>query len=119
MVLIDTSVRVDHLRRGNPALKVLLGHERVICHALVLGELACGNLRDRATILPLLRGLPQTPGAEDEEVLHLLDARQLHGRGLGWVDVHLLASALQLGCAFWTLDRKLQRAARRLRLRVR
>jgi predicted nucleic acid-binding protein len=119
MVLVDTSVWVDHLRRGNPALRELLEDERVVCHAFVLGELACGNLRDRATILTLLRALPQTPSAEDEEVLHLLDARQLHGRGLGWVDVHLLASALLLGCALWTLDRRLQRAARRLRLPAR
>jgi len=114
MVLVDTSVWVDHLRRGNPTLKELLSTEQVVCHSLVPGELACGNLRHRATVLTLLRALPQAPTAEDDEVLHLLDTRQLYGRGLGWVDVHLLASALLLDCAFWTLDRRLQRAAGQL-----
>lgn len=118
MVLVDTSVWVDHLRRGNPALRQLLEAEQVVCHAFVLGELACGNLHDRETVLTLLRALPQAPVAEEDEALHLIEARKLSGRGLGWVDVHLLASALLLDGAFWTLDQRLQRAARRLRLRA-
>jgi predicted nucleic acid-binding protein len=114
MVLVDTSVWIDHLRKGNSALKELLSIEQVVCHSFILGELACGNLRDRATVLTLLRTLPKAPMAEDDEVLHLLDTRQLYGRGLGWVDVHLLASALLVDCAFWTLDRRLQLAAGRI-----
>jgi predicted nucleic acid-binding protein len=116
MVLVDTSIWIDHLRRGNPALRELLEDEQVACHAFVLGELACGNLHERATVLTLLRALPQAPVAEDDEVLHLLEARKLRGRGLGWVDVHLLASALLLDCGLWTLDQRLRRAVRTLRI---
>jgi len=111
MILVDTSVWIDHLRRGNPALKKLLFDERVACHPLVVGELACGTIKDREYVLALLLALPEAPVAEDHEVLHLVESRRLHGRGLGWIDVHLLASALLLGGGFWTLDARLLRAA--------
>lgn len=116
MVLVDTSVWVDHLRRGNADLAGLLEEQEVLCHPFILGELACGNLRKRAEVLALLAALPGANVAEDGEVLHLLEAKRLHGKGLGWVDAHLVASALLTDSALWTLDKPLQRAATTLRI---
>jgi predicted nucleic acid-binding protein len=110
VILVDTSVWVEHLRAGSPRLEALLHDEQVLCHPFVVGELACGNLRRRGQILELLAALPEARRAEHHEVLHLLDSARLYGRGLGWVDLHLLASALISGCALWTLDRPLQKA---------
>jgi predicted nucleic acid-binding protein len=92
----------------------LLEEGAVLCHPFVIGELACGSLRNRNEILSLLATLPQARVAEHAEVLELVDTRQLHGRGLGWVDVHLLASALLSGCRLWTLDKPLKAAATQL-----
>jgi predicted nucleic acid-binding protein len=111
MILVDTSVWVEHLRNGSQRLKTLLHNEQVLCHRFVLGELACGMLHQREEILGNLRALPEARVAEHEEVLHLLEARRLYGRGLGWVDANLLASALLSGCTLWTLDKTLRRAA--------
>ena len=111
MILVDTSVWVEHLRSGSGRLQALLYDDQVLCHPFVLGELACGNLRKRQEILALLAALPAARMAEHHEVLHLLDSAHLYGRGLGWVDLHLLASSLISRCALWTLDRPLQRAA--------
>ena len=116
MILVDTSVWVDHLRLGNERLKTLLFKGQVATHPFVIGELACGNLRNRAEIMRLLDAFPRLPVAEHEEVMHLLSSRQLHSRGLGWVDVHLLASALLAGCGLWTLDEALSRGALHLKL---
>jgi predicted nucleic acid-binding protein len=116
VILVDTSVWVEHLRAGNARLQVLLRDAQVLCHPFVIGELACRNLRKRGQILDLLAALPESRLAEHHEVLHLLDSARLYGRGLGWVDLHLLASTLISGCALWTLDRPLQRAATDLRL---
>ena len=116
MILVDTSVWVEHLRGGSPRLKALLYNEQVLCHPFVLGELACGTLHKREEILGLLGALPETRVAEHHEVLHLLDSARLYGRGLGWIDLHLLASALLTGCGFWTLDKALQRAAAFLKI---
>jgi predicted nucleic acid-binding protein len=91
---------------------------RVLCHPLVIGELACGNLLNRQEILKLLGSLPPATVAEHDEVMHLLESRQLNGRRLGWIDIHLLASALITGCGFWTLDRRLLRAASSLSIRA-
>jgi predicted nucleic acid-binding protein len=118
MILVDTSVWVEHLRKGSSQLADLLNDEQVVCHPFVLGELACGNLRNRREILTLLRELPHVQVAEHHEVLHLLDARHLHGRGLGWVDAHLLASCLLTGSWMWTLDRSLSRVAGSLKVSV-
>jgi predicted nucleic acid-binding protein len=115
VILVDTSVWVAHFRAGNPALARCLEDERVACHPFVIGELACGNLRDREEVLRHLARLPETRVATHEEALHLVEHRTLTGSGLGWVDVHLLASALLSGVALWTLDRPLQDAARRLK----
>ncbi len=111
MILVDTSIWVEHLRAGSARLQALLHDDQVLCHPFVLGEVACGNLRRREQILALLAALPEARTAEHHEVLHLLGSARLYGRGLGWVDLHLLASALLSGCTLWTLDRPLQRAA--------
>jgi predicted nucleic acid-binding protein len=116
MILIDTSVWIEHLRVGSARLRSLLYNEEVLCHPFIVGELACGTLRNRKEILALLTALPEAPIAEHQEVLHLLEAERLYGRGLGWVDVHLLASALISGCTLWTLDNPLKRTAAALRI---
>ena len=114
MTLVDTSVWVDHLRRGNDHLASLLDDGNALCHPLVIGELACGNLAHRDRILTLLGALPETPVAEHAEVLEFVRSRRLHGQGLGWIDMHLIASALLADCPLWTLDRRLDATARRL-----
>lgn len=111
MILADTSVWVQHLRHGNHRLGGLLSDGRVMCHPFVIGELACGNLENRTEILALLARLPSAPPATHEEVLRMIEARRLMGSGLGWVDAHLLGSALLQGLVLWTLDRRLSRAA--------
>ena len=116
MILVDTSVWIQHLRKGSDQLRSLLDEEQVFCHPFVVGELACGALRNRQEVLSLLRALPQARVAEHEEVLHLLEGRHLYGRGLGWVDAHLLASALLTGCTLWTFDKPLRRAAAALEI---
>lgn len=114
MILADTSVWIDHLRRGNARLRGLLEEGRILCHPFVQGELACGTLRQREEILTLLAILPSAVSASHAEVLGLLGAERLHGSGLGWIDAHLLASTRLSGCALWTLDRALARAAAKL-----
>lgn len=111
MILVDTSVWVQHFRRGNDALRALLNDGRVFCHPFVIGELACGTMRNRQQILSLLQSLPQTLPAQHEEVLYLLDSRRLYGQGVGWIDAHLLSSALLSDARLWTLDRTLRRGA--------
>ncbi len=114
MILIDTSVWVNHLRYGNNRLTSLLNEELVLCHRFVIGELACGNLKNRKEILTLLVALPGSRVAEHSEVLHLLNSQHLYGRGLGWIDAHLLASALLSDCGLWTLDKPLRISAGKL-----
>ena len=114
MTLVDTSVWIDHLRVAEPHLIDLLLEEQVLCHPFVVGELACGALKHRTEILALLRNLPHSPEVDHEEVLAFTDTHALMGIGLGWVDVHLLASASLGGKRLWKRDRQLARAARRL-----
>ena len=116
MILVDTSVWVEHLRTGNPRLQSLLHDGEVLCHPFVIGELACGGLRNREEILNLLAHLPQARVAEHDEVLNLVETERLYGRGLGWVDAHLIASARITGCGLLTLDRPLRRVAADLRI---
>jgi len=116
MVLVDTSVWVDHFRRGLPDLAAQLETGAVVCHPFVLGELACGNLKNRREILDLLETLCTCPVAAHEEVLHFIDSNHLMGLGLGYIDVHLLASAKLAGLPLWTLDRSLRSVAARLRV---
>ncbi|MGH7125015.1 MAG: type II toxin-antitoxin system VapC family toxin [Stellaceae bacterium] len=112
MILVDTSVWVDHLRRGDARLRALLENARVLAHPFIVGEIACGSLSDRTVVLELLRGLPMTAVAEAQEVLELIERRRIHGKGLGYVDVHLLAAvALTPGSRLWTRDKRLHQAA--------
>jgi predicted nucleic acid-binding protein len=110
-MLVDTSVWVDHLRRSNPTLVGLLEQTQVWTHQFVIGELACGNLAQRAKILALLSALPRAPMADHDETLAFVEAHHLMGRGLGWIDVHLLASARLARVPFWTLDKRLAAVA--------
>ena len=118
MILVDTSVWIEHLRAGNDRLKSLLLEEQVLCHPFIVGELACGTLHNRREILSMLRTLPEAHRVEHEEVLSFLEARHLYGCGLGWVDANLLASTLLTGCTLWTFDKPLRRAAAALNVLV-
>jgi predicted nucleic acid-binding protein len=114
MTLADTSTWVNHLRRRDALLFQLLVHRSIVIHPFVLGELAAGTIPDRPVALRYLRRLPQTPIARDSEVHHLVETRKLWGRGLGWVDLHLLASALFGRFTMLTEDRRLREAAQEL-----
>jgi len=117
VILIDTSVWVDHLRTGDARLSGLLDGGGVLGHPFVTGELALGNLRQRGLVLSALRELPQATVATDEEVLHFIDRRALFGLGVGYVDAHLLAAVrLTAGAKLWTRDRRLQAVATQLDL---
>jgi len=116
MVIVDTSVWVENLRTGNDQLEELLIEAEVICHEFIIGELACGNLRNRGEILGLLKALPVSPTVGHLEFLHFIDEQQLMGRGIGFVDVHLLASAQLSGVPIWTVDRKLAEISKALSL---
>lgn len=111
MILADTSVWVDHFRRGNPAFARSLVDGEILTHPFVIGELACGNLDRRAAILSLLGTLPVAVLAGHSEVLHLVESERPFGRGLGWIDAHLLASTVLSEARLWTLDLALARAA--------
>jgi predicted nucleic acid-binding protein len=115
MILVDTSVWVDHLRAGDAQLADLLERGLVVMHPFIVGEIACGSLADRGLVLELLRDLPAASVAESDEVLGFIDRHELHGRGIGYVDVHLLASAaLSEGTQLWTRDKRLLATAQAL-----
>ena len=117
MILVDTSIWVDHLRKGNTGLSNLLTGSSVLAHPHVIGELACGNLSNRKQVLKLLGELPACVVAADHEVLYFIEQNKLMGRGIGYVDAHLLAAASLSGpAALWTGDRKLQSVANGLGL---
>ena len=108
MILVDTSIWIEHLARGEARLSAALDACVVATHPFVVGELACGNLRNRGEVLYLLRRLPQLPVATDDETLQFVESRSLSGRGIGWLDAHLLASTvLAEGARLWTRDRRL------------
>jgi len=115
MILVDTSVWIDHLRKGNARLSSLLSNAVVLIHPFVIGELACGNLNDRSRILNLLGDLPASRVADDREVLFFIERNDLMGRGIGYIDAHLLASvSLTNGARLWTVDRRLNDVAGQL-----
>ena len=116
MTLVDTSVWVDHLRKGNARLGRLLEDGLVLTHPFVVGELALGRMRRRQEILGFLGELPRAEAAQHGEVLDFVERHGLPGAGIGWVDVHLLVSAALSGVGIWTLDRRLAAAAQRLSL---
>ena len=115
MILVDTSVWVDHLRRGDAPLANLLDRGAVLGHPFVVGEIACGRLTDRGAILGLLQHLPMAVAAEPDEALAFIERHRLHGKGIGYVDAHLLtATVLTGGAKLWTRDRRLHELAREL-----
>lgn len=112
MILVDSSIWIDHLRHADTELLHLLEQDKVLCHPFVIGEVACGQLRQRATVLAQLGDLPAATVSTHDEALALIDRHALAGRGIGWVDVHLLAAVLlTLPAALWTRDRRLAAAA--------
>ena len=117
MVLVDTSVWVNHLRNSDKHLEKLLLNGEVVCHTHIIGELACGNLKNRKTIISLLRSLPMASPIEFEEFLYFVEQNQLNGKGIGFVDVHLLASAQLSQRSLWTEDKRLMKTAIELDLK--
>jgi len=116
MVLVDTSVWVAHLRKGNICFEALLNEGHVVCHSFIVGELACGNLKNRSEILSLLHALPMATYTEHEEVMQFIENNSLMGKGLGYIDMHLLASAILSKVPLWTLDKKLNQVSLKLGL---
>lgn len=117
MILVDTSVWIEHLRKGVPELAAALEAGQVLMHPFVMGELACGNLRNRVEILDLLSKLPAAPVANDAETLAFIDSHGLMGQGIGYIDVHLLASvALSSAGRLWTRDKRLATVAGSMKL---
>lgn len=110
-MLVDTSVWIDHFRRRNARLVECLESGQISIHPFVIGELSCGNLARRVEVLGLLSSLPALQAIEHQEVLEFVGALRLHGRGLGWIDMHLLASARLARVPLWTLDKRLAVAA--------
>jgi predicted nucleic acid-binding protein len=111
VVIVDTSIWVTHLRRGSRHLEDLLLDAKVVCHPLVVGELACGNLKNRDEFLSLLQSLPMAPTVVLDELLYFIERHRLMGKGIGFVDANLLASARLSGILLWTSDRRLRSAA--------
>jgi len=118
LVLVDTSVWGRHFRSGDDHLGELLLAGEALVHPAVIAELALSNLRERATTLSLLQHLPHARAARDDEVMAMVANLSLHGRGIGWIDSHLIASALLTGCDLWTVDRPLVAAALHAHVRV-
>jgi predicted nucleic acid-binding protein len=117
VILVDSSVWVDHLRKGDAILARILNAERVLAHPFVVGELALGSLRQRESILAALQDLPHATVASDTEVFRFINQEALHGYGIGYVDAHLLASVrLTAGGSLWTRDKRLRAVAGRLGL---
>ncbi|HHJ38951.1 MAG: ribonuclease [Methylothermaceae bacteria B42] len=117
MILIDTSVWIDHFRYSLPPLEALLNRAQVLIHPWVIGELACGHLKNRKIILRLLEALPQATLPSHEEAMFFLEQNNLMGRGIGYIDLHLLAATTLTNHArLWTLDRRLALVAGDLRL---
>jgi predicted nucleic acid-binding protein len=112
VILVDTSVWIDHLRIGDPQLTVLLEEAQVLAHPWVIGELALGQLSRRSEILGLLSNLPQATVATETEVMNLVETQHLFGRGIGYVDTHLLAATLlTTDASLWTRDKRLAAVA--------
>ena len=117
MILVDTSVWIDHLRHGDSTLVNLLNTGRVLAHSFIIGELALGNLQQRDAILDALSNIPRANIATDEEVLTLINQSKLYGLGVGYIDAHLLASVrLTPSTLLWTKDKRLSKAAKQLGL---
>lgn len=117
MILVDTSVWIDHINASDPILVALLNEERVLIHPYVVGEISLGSLRNREVVLGALLDLPSAPIATPEETLYLIEHHRLFNRGIGYVDTSLLASArLKAGVTIWTRDKRLKNVADELDL---
>jgi predicted nucleic acid-binding protein len=116
VILVDTSVWINHLGESNTNLASFLENGLVLTHPFVVGELACGNLKNRESFLKDLRTLPSAQIARDEEVAHFVEQRKIWGRGIGWIDAHLLASSIVTGCRLWTFDLRVNEIAAELGL---
>lgn len=115
MILIDTSVWIEHLRKGNRALAHLLNNNQVLIHPFVIGEIACGTFADRHEVLAWLKDLPALPKADESEALYCIERHQLMGLGLGYIDVHLLAATLLAPpTRLWTQDNRLKAATKKI-----
>lgn len=114
MILVDTSVWVDHLRQGEPLLVQALMQTQAAIHPFVVGELACGNLKNRQNVLELLQALPTVQVAMDAEVMQFIESKKLMGLGIGYIDAHLCASAMISGFKLWTRDKRLHNTAQTL-----
>ncbi len=117
MVLVDTSVWINHLRNNDRQLEKLLFSGSVVCHPHIIGELACGNIQNRQEIVSLLQALPQTSLIDFEEFLYFIEQNQLHSKGVGLVNIHLLASTKLEQIPLWTADKRLQSASAELNLK--
>jgi predicted nucleic acid-binding protein len=118
VILVDTSVWIDHLRQDNPKFASFLESGFVFTHPFIVGELSCGRLKKREYFLRDLRTLPVVKVARDEEVSHFMEERKVWDRGIGWVDAHLLASVILTGCRLWTFDLRLHEVAAELGLTI-
>ena len=107
MILVDASVWVEHFRSGSNELRALLNDGHVACHPYIIGELACGNLKNRTEILSLLQDLPTASRADDDEIMQFIEDHKLMGKGLGYIDIHLLMYALLTRIPLWTIDKRL------------
>jgi hypothetical protein len=116
MILVDTSVWIDHFHHSDERLSELLLSNKVCIHPFIIGEPSCGNISNREEVLSLLRALPKIDMVLDEEVYTFLEKRKLYGKGLGFIDIHLLASALVHNVVIWTRDKSLKRIARELEI---
>ena len=108
MVIVDTSIWVNHLRKGSPHLEELLLNAKAVCHPFIIGELACGNIKNRNEFLSLIETLPMAPTIDPDEFLYFIEKNRLMGKGVGFVDIHLLASACLSEIPLWTSDKKLK-----------
>lgn len=116
MILADTSVWISHFRATNKQLSSLLENSEISCHPCIIGELACSGIGNRREIVSLLQALPSYTPVRNSEFLHFIESYRLHGKGIGFVDVHLLASALLNSDFIWTMDTKLEKIAKKLKV---
>jgi predicted nucleic acid-binding protein len=116
VIIVDTPVWIDHLHQSVPLLVDALESGEVLTHPFVIGELACGQIRNRRQVLDLLQELPTAIAATDDEVLRLIDDRRLMGQGLGYIDIHLLAASMLTSAPLWTTDKRLRAVATQLRI---
>jgi predicted nucleic acid-binding protein len=111
MILVDTNIWIDHFNKKDAVLASHLNSGLVSCHPFIIGELACGNLSNRTAILGLLQNLPSTPMAAPHRILEFIDKHELMGKGLGYIDIHLLLSTILAGVEIWTADKRLNMTA--------